>query len=77
MNKLDIDAINSFSPYDVIEENERLYFKTDNNITYLISFDEEDNPFYTAYWFNLTNATHTASPGDKKIAQTVICIKQS
>lgn len=74
MNSLDIDAINSISPYDVIEENGRLYFKTDNNITYLVSFDEEDNPFYLVYWFNLTNATHIASPSDKKIAQTVICV---
>lgn len=50
------------------------FFKTEYGITYVVSFDEEPNPYFTAYWFNLTNPEHMASPGDKKIAQTVICI---
>ena len=74
MKSLDIHIINTHSPYDVMEENGHLYFKTDYNITYIVSFDDESNPYYTAYWFNLTNANNIASPGDKKIAQTVICI---
>lgn len=74
MNSLDLNAINDHSPYDVMESFGLLFFKTDYNITYLVSFDEEPNPFYTAYWFNLTNPKQVTSPGDKKIAQTVICI---
>lgn len=74
MNCLDINVINDHSPYDVMETSGHLYFKTDYDITYLVSFDEEPNPFYTAYWFNLTNPKQITSPGDKKIAQTVICI---
>lgn len=74
MNSLNIDCINVRSPYDVMEANGRLYFKTDYDITYLVTFDEEPNPYYTAYWFNLTNPRNITSPGDKKIAQTVICI---
>ena len=58
----------------MLEESGRIYFTTDYGITYIVSFDEEANPFYTAYWFNLTNPEHATSPGDKKIAQTVICI---
>lgn len=74
MNKLNIDFINVRSPYDVMEASGRLYFKTDYDITYLVTFDEEPDPYYTAYWFNLTNPKQISSPGDKKIAQTVICI---
>ena len=57
-----------------MESGAYLYFRTDYDILYLVSFDEEENPFYKAYWFNLTNPQNVASPGDKKIAQTVICI---
>lgn len=74
MVRLDMNVINDYSPYDVVEANGRLFFKTEYGITYVVSFDEEPNPYFTAYWFNLTNPEHIASPGDKKIAQTVICI---
>ena len=49
-------------------------FKSDYGILYAVDFELDSNPFYTAYWFNLTNPDHTKSPGDSKIAQTVICI---
>ena len=74
MNRLSAKEINCRAPYNVLEESGRIYFTTDYGITYIVSFDEEANPFYTAYWFNLTNPEHATSPGDKKIAQTVICI---
>ena len=41
---------------------------------YKIWSDGDVNPYYTAYWFNLTNPEHAKSPGDTKIAQTVVCI---
>lgn len=74
MNRLDIDSINLSSPYTVAEIHESLHFRTDHDIEYVVSFDEDTNPMYTAYWFNLTNPEHAKSPGDVKIAQTVICI---
>ena len=74
MKTLSAKEINNRAPYNVIQESGRIYFTTDYDITYVVSFDEETNPFYTAYWFNLTNPENVTSPGDKKIAQTVICI---
>lgn len=74
MKSLDIDNINLSSPYTVAEIQGRLHFRTDHDIEYIVSFDEDTNPYYTAYWFNLTNPEHAKSPGDVKIAQTVICI---
>lgn len=74
MNKPDIDNINLSSPYTVAEIRGSLHFRTDHDIEYFVSFDEDSNPYYKAYWFNLTNPEHAKSPGDVKIAQTVICI---
>ena len=74
MNPLDIDAINTQSPYPVWNKGGEYLFKTDNEIEYSVSFDEEDNFEYKSYWFNLTNISHEKSPGDVKIAKTVICI---
>lgn len=74
MNKLDINNINLSSPYTVADIRGNLHFRSDNDIEYIVSFDEDPNPYYTAYWFNLTNPEHTKSPGDMKIGQTVICI---
>ena len=74
MNRLDIDGINLSSPYTVAEIRGSLHFRTDHDIEYIVSFDEDSNPYYTAYWFNLTNPEHAKSPGDVKIGQTVICI---
>ena len=64
MNRLDLEAINSRSPYDVHSVGDQYVFVTDT----------DSNPYYTAYWFNLANPEQQKSPGDKKIPQTVICI---
>lgn len=74
MKQLDVDAINIFSPYPVWTRGDEYMFTTDNGIEYSASFDEEYNFAYKSYWFNLTNLSHQKSPGDIKIAQTVICI---
>lgn len=74
MNTLNIDYINLLSPYTVAEISGRLHFRTDDDIEYVVTFDQEDNPFFMVYWFNLTNPDHTKSPSDPKIPQTVICI---
>jgi len=74
MKALNIDNINLLSPYTVAEISGRLHFRTDHGIEYVVTFDQEDNPFFTVYWFNLTNPNHAKSPNDPKIPQTVICI---
>ena len=74
MNPLNIDAINTYSPYPVWNKEDEYLFKTDKGIEYSVSFDEEDNFEYTSYWFHLTNISHGKSPNDVKIAKTVICI---
>lgn len=74
MNPLHEDKINLYSPYPVWKREDVLVFTTDNGIEYSITFDEEENFEYTSYWLNLTNINHQKSPGDIKIAQTVICI---
>jgi hypothetical protein len=49
-------------------------FTTDNDINYAVDFDYDSNPYFTAYWLNLTNESGKTSPGDSKIPRTVICI---
>ena len=75
MNVLNLEMINSHSDYMVfLSQKGKYLFKTDYGILYAVDFELDSNPYYTAYWFNLTNPEHTKSPGDIKIAQTVICI---
>jgi hypothetical protein len=75
MKQLDLQIIRSKAPYDVIvAHNGDLLFKTDFDVEYAVSFEEDNNPLFKAYWFNLSNMNHKTSPGDKKIPQTVICI---
>ena len=75
MNLLNLEMINSHAEYQVyVGQTGKYLFKSDYGILYAVDFELDSNPFYTAYWFNLTNPDHTKSPGDSKIAQTVICI---
>lgn len=74
MNVLNIDNINIKSPYPVWQAENNYVFTTEYGIEYSVSFDLDDYPGFTAYWFNLTNLHHEKSPGDAKIPQTLICI---
>lgn len=74
MNRLDLEAINSRSPYDVHSDNDQYVFVTDTGIEYHVDFELDSNPYYIAYWFNLANPEQTKSQSDKKIPQTIICI---
>ena len=75
MKELDVDRINESSPYLVGYLRGRQFtFVTDYGVEYSVDFDNDNNPYFTAYLFNLTNRNHKRSPGDKKIAETVICI---
>ena len=74
MNPLNIYAINVHAPYVVGYDGRAFHFVTDNGITYRVDFEQDSNPFFTAYWFNLANPEHIKSPNDAKIAPTVICI---
>lgn len=74
MKGLDINRININAPYKVWSDDKRLRFESDHGINYLVDFEQDSNPYFTAYWFNLANPQHQKSPGDVKIAQTVICI---
>ena len=74
MKALSVSQININAPYKVWNEGKLYRFETDFGISYIVDFEKDDNPLFTSYWFNLTNPKHTKSPGDIKIAQTVICI---
>lgn len=74
MNALNIDNINFHSPYIVGYDGKAFFFTTNSGIVYRVDFELDSNPYFTAYWFNLANPQHQKSPGDVKIAQTVICI---
>jgi len=74
MVKLEVQQINLLSPYIVFYSGDDLSFTTDYGIQYAIDFDEDTNPYFKAFWLNLTNLSERPSPGDKKIAQTIICI---
>ena len=74
MNALDVTRINIYAPYKIWSDGDIYRFETDNGIKYLVDFELDSNPYYTAYWFNLANPERSKSPNDKKIPQTVICI---
>ena len=75
MNELNIEAINSHAPYDVCcDKDGAILFQTDYGVEYSVTFDDDSNPYLTAYWFNLSNMNARTSPGDPKVAQTVICV---
>ena len=74
MEALSIARINITAPYKVWNEGETYRFETEHGISYVIDFDIDDNPYFTCYWFNLTNPRNAKSPNDVKIAQTVVCI---
>ena len=75
MISLDLNAINSLSSYTVWKQNERYYFRTDFDIVYTISFDEEAAFVEDkAYWFNLSNTSNKKSPRDHKIRETIFVL---
>ena len=75
MKRLSTERINHKAPYDVAyDEDGAICFESEFGVQYSITFDDDANPLYTAYWFNLSNMNSGTSPGDKKVAQTVICI---
>jgi hypothetical protein len=74
MNRLEIAFINVFSPYKVWYRGDILFFETDKGCRYSITFEDEEFFHIKAYWFNLTNHDHIASPNDVKIMQTVFCV---
>ena len=75
MKDLNIDQINSHAPYDVCRDKDgAILFRTDYEVEYSVTFDDDSNSYFTAYWFNLSNMNSRTSPGDPKVAQTVICI---
>ena len=50
-------------------------FTTDADVVLTVSFDIYSNlSGSTAYWLNLTNASHRPSPRDPKVRDTLICI---
>lgn len=74
MNALNLVTINTFSPYLVWSTGDVYYFETEHGVEYSVDFDLDDNPYFEAYWVNLNNLNRKVSPGDVKIAQTLICI---
>ena len=64
------------SPYDITLVEGRFVFKTDNNVHYVVSFDEEDIVLggCKTYQFILQNVEHARAPHDSKIEETVLAI---
>jgi len=75
MNALNTSRLQLASPYAIVQEGEEYLFRTDNDILYAVSFQLYDAiPGLTAYWFDLSNRSHKASPNDAKVRETVIAI---
>lgn len=75
MNALNTSRLQLASPYTIVQEGEEYLFRTDNDILYAVSFQLYDAiPGLTAYWFDLSNRSHKASPNDAKVRETVIAI---
>lgn len=73
MIALDLQRLNELAPYKLDLVNGQYLFETDYGIQYAISFDPEPMPEgMNAYWFNLSNRSQKASPGDQKIRSTII-----
>ena len=75
MKPLDLARVNSLAPYQIVFEDGEFRFETDHDIRYAISFDTEiiEDEIRT-YWFNLSNRSGKASPGDKKIRMTIVLL---
>ena len=75
MKTLDTGRLQLAAPYTIVQEGEEYLFRTDSDILYAVSFQPyEGISGLTAYWFDLSNRSHKASPNDKKVRETVICI---
>ena len=74
MNSLNLSRINVLAPYPVWYEGYELLFKTDYNILYSVSFEQDDMIGLVAYWFRITNRSGKKSPNDRKIQKTIIHI---
>ena len=75
MNALDTGRLQLAAPYTIVKEGEEYFFRTENDILYAVSFQEYDGiQGLKAYWFDLSNRSHRASPNDTKVRETVICI---
>lgn len=75
MELLNLNNINMSAPYSIWRQDKRYYFKTDNDIIYMVSFDKEE-AFQEdkAYWFNLSNTSDRKSPRDHKIRETIFAL---
>ncbi|MDD5862275.1 MAG: hypothetical protein PUD15_06920 [Prevotella sp.] len=75
MKILNLNTINSLSPYSIWRQDDRYYFRTDHDIIYMVSFDEEEAfQVDKAYWFNLSNTSNKKSPRDYKIRETIFVL---
>ncbi len=75
MTPLDLTRLNYRSPYMVWSGERGYCFKTDFGNFYTVEFDPEESGLdILAYWFNLTNNNHQASPNDPKVRDTIFCI---
>ena len=75
MKALDTVRLQLSAPYTVVQEGEEYLFRSDSDILYAVSFQAYDAiPGLSAYWFDLSNRSHKASPNDTKVRETVIAI---
>ena len=75
MKELDPQHLFYDSPYPVKLDDGEYIFRTDHDIGYAVSFEQESlcDPI-PAYWFDLANRSGKASPSDPKVRETVIRI---
>ena len=74
--KLNIDRINSSSPYTVsLDERGTCHLVTDSGVMYLISFIEDDLLQYAeSYQMIISNVSNKKSPRDSKLRRTILAI---
>lgn len=74
MKDLNLTRLNTSSPYSFWRDGEIYYLKTDFDIVYAVSFDQETVRGYDTYWFNLANTSDKPSPNDKKLMLSIISV---
>ena len=71
---LDLTFINSRSPYTVWKGEGFYSFYSEYGILYSVEFEKDYFGGNPVYWFNLTNRSSKASPNDRNVQATIVCI---
>ena len=77
MNRLDVQLVNSQSPYKVEEADDENFFEffTEHDVHYSVGFMPDDSLMQSeAYHLIIVNVDNRPSPSDRKVKDTVLAV---